>query len=690
MSNIWEFLLQTASVSLVAALLLLVKRIFDDKLSPRWQYGIWIIFALRILLPVSLTKQILLPLPLTVETWKATAEQHLFSSYSGVLEPLSLTHVIPVLTVAPNSLTDWLFLLYAAGVIAFLLRYLFSYVRLRYLLSKGTPVSAAMQSRINTVCARYNLKSCSAITVEGISSAFICGIFRPILALPSDNDTEELILLHELLHLKHKDALQNIFWCFLRSLHWCNPFLYPVFRIIENDMEALCDQRVLEHLEGEDRRIYGKLLLSMANDTYARAPGTTSISNGGKNISKRITAIVRFKKYPKGMALVSVCAALLLASPCIIGTAATYHSSDFEPLTMEELTRSMAMSRLNRCTTMAGALDTYAKGLMLNNGVYIATASPLKQQAALTDAMAANNTDAPDWEPQFYYATDDTLLYADSSRNYQIFNIFESEKNCYEALLVLPVSRLPGKNGVGYLTDENGKPFYDCYVIVPVKLYKENTAWVVEESGERLCSTKKFFDTYYFPDDSDIPWMNTTAVTGTTGNVAVATRVLYQIDNTIPATTNGLSFWSSSSSFDATPKTDATFQFAKLASYILYDCKDNSTGQYPEKSAGIRIIELDTPEDNRTVEWPEEAQMTGSASGTSNQGYSWTNREFRDNWDYRIEDISTSYFYPEELYSAKLPYGYRIEIFWDGKPVEEFMITWEDTLWNNTKLYAGQ
>ena len=41
MSNIWEFLYQTLSVSLAAAVLLAVKWLLRDKLSPRWQYAVW-------------------------------------------------------------------------------------------------------------------------------------------------------------------------------------------------------------------------------------------------------------------------------------------------------------------------------------------------------------------------------------------------------------------------------------------------------------------------------------------------------------------------------------------------------------------------------------------------------------------------------------------------------------------------
>ena len=74
MTNIWDFLLQTLSVSLTAILLWIVKRIFEDKLSPRWQYGIWSILALRILIPVQSSRYILPKLALWTEALKAMIE----------------------------------------------------------------------------------------------------------------------------------------------------------------------------------------------------------------------------------------------------------------------------------------------------------------------------------------------------------------------------------------------------------------------------------------------------------------------------------------------------------------------------------------------------------------------------------------------------------------------------------------
>ena len=51
MFDLWAFLLQTLTASGVAALLLLLKALFQDKLPPKWQFAVWSVLALMLLLP---------------------------------------------------------------------------------------------------------------------------------------------------------------------------------------------------------------------------------------------------------------------------------------------------------------------------------------------------------------------------------------------------------------------------------------------------------------------------------------------------------------------------------------------------------------------------------------------------------------------------------------------------------------
>ena len=148
MGNIWEFLLQTLTVSLAAAVLLIVKYLLADKLSPRWQYGVWGLLALRALIPAGMTRQVLLPLPVWVDMWKTAAERGLGSAYASPWSSLDAGSVLPLPSGAPESLTDWLFLVYVLGVLGWLLWKLAAYARLRLVLRRGTPASAEVSARL--------------------------------------------------------------------------------------------------------------------------------------------------------------------------------------------------------------------------------------------------------------------------------------------------------------------------------------------------------------------------------------------------------------------------------------------------------------------------------------------------------------------------------------------------------------
>lgn len=215
MVNIWEFILQSISVSLVAGLILIMKAIFKDKLSARWQYGIWFLLVLRIFIPVRADKLVLLPLGIYLEMLKTYVESGLSSAYTSHLTATEPTGVIPSITSAPQSITDILFLIYIIGIIACLCFYLLSYIKLRLILKKGNKISLENKGELQRILYENKIKRIKVVSVEGINSAFICGILSPVMVLPFGRETDEKVLLHEIMHLKRFDSLQNIFWCVL-------------------------------------------------------------------------------------------------------------------------------------------------------------------------------------------------------------------------------------------------------------------------------------------------------------------------------------------------------------------------------------------------------------------------------------------------------------------------------------------
>lgn len=475
MNNIWSFLVQTLSVSVVALLLLFIKGIMADKLSPRWQYSVWCLLALRIIIPVASNQNVFLPVPVWVEMLKTTVENNLSSAYSSAFSVSRTSMVIPFITKAPESVTDWLMIIYIIGIAVTLIKYVTSYVKLRKILKNGSEISGENVGQLNTVKLKYNLKGCKAVEVEGLTTAFVCGFFKPVLAIPKGTILDEKIVLHELLHLKYKDNLQNIFWCILRSLHWCNPLLQYAFNRIGNDIESLCDQRVLERLQGEELRDYGRILLSMANNRFARAAGTTSVSNGGKNIKRRISAIVRFKKFPKGMELVSFCIILVLLTPTVFGATSNYGDEIYNPETKIDLYRSMAYTRVESCGTVAGALDTFARGVIYRNGLCIAIASPSTEHEKIFTQMSKNE----DIRPSYYETIKDYELTncSDVADLYRIINLKKVDDESYTAYLAFYIKQFEKKE--------------EKLLFCPVKIINEN-GWRVCSTGENIVIEGQF------------------------------------------------------------------------------------------------------------------------------------------------------------------------------------------------------
>lgn len=657
MVNIWEFILQTLSVSLVAGLLLIMKAIFKDKLSSRWQYGIWFLLVLRIFLPVKAEKPVLLPFGIYLEMLKAYIEGGLGSAFTSPLTATEPTSVIPHITSAPQSITDVLFVIYVVGIIIFICFYLLSYIKLRLILKKGNEISLENKGELQRILSENKIKSIKVVSVEGINSAFICGILSPVLVLPFGRETDEKVLLHEIMHLRRLDSLQNIFWCILRCLHWCNPFMHYVFNIIGNDMEMLCDQRVLENLEGEERRDYGILLLNEVNKKYARMPGTTSVSNGGKNISRRIEAIVRFKKYPKGMALVSVCIAIILSLPCLFVSASFSADNDiYFPKTEYEYQKALVYSRINRCTTVAGAIDTYAKALMDRNGIMLLTSSPIEKH----EEIIKNLHD--------YYKTNEKIdiIIPEGGRPFTVFNLIKTDEDKYSTVLIFSTDEEDKNEGA-----DNEYHIYGDTLLVPIEIFKENNSWVVQETVERIKSKKHLSDNaseQALQLEEDAPLLFETVMKGEKGTLTTKVTSVYQTDYNIIDSEN-ISFFTEKFGYDNKVHLDADFSGCLIETTYTY----NYGGDNHEN---VEHVAMEYTADLE-AEFPEKRiYLFGNSSSSSTDGSGSCNYTVNDGeaWDRTIEDTDISSRYDYKMLMEGYESVRKLAVYVDGKLTDVFTV----------------
>lgn len=156
-----------------------------------------------------------------------------------------------------------------------------------------------------------------------VASPVTLGLWKPVIILPkdiTDRNQMKMMLHHELLHVKRKDLWVKWLYRILLCVHWFNPVLYPVGRKINADCELSCDEAVLKELTEEGKKAYGNLLLDAAERNIDLTQQTLATSFVGRiaDLKERLYGILHYKKQSRWKVLLSgcVCVAVLLLSAC--------------------------------------------------------------------------------------------------------------------------------------------------------------------------------------------------------------------------------------------------------------------------------------------------------------------------------------------------------------------------------------
>lgn len=135
--------------------------------------------------------------------------------------------------------------------------------------------------------------------LTGISSPFLMGAN---IYVPADMENEEELryaILHEECHYKHGDA----FWVVLRYLilgiFFYNPIMWLAFKYSGYDCELACDEAVMRNLQEKEIKNYGGCLLNAIEknkEMQARVLLSTNLKSNKKLIRERIENIVTKRK----------------------------------------------------------------------------------------------------------------------------------------------------------------------------------------------------------------------------------------------------------------------------------------------------------------------------------------------------------------------------------------------------------
>ena len=323
--------------SALILLVLLLRVLIKDRVSPRLRYALWGLALLRLAIPLSLWES-----PVSVMTpvaaqgayqavekipryvrdrpdgWVDIGHESGYTSIPGEIaesrEPVR--YGWPEQTEAPLpelkrqvSIRNAFLLAWLAGSVltgAFLLA-----VNLRFdhRLKKDRRTVGQYQGRW-------------VFVMESLPTPCLFGLFRPGIYLTPGlgEDEKPHVLVHEYAHFRQGDHI----WAALRglclALHWYNPLVWLAAYLSRRDCELSCDEGAVRLLGEENRVDYGRTLVGLvARRTTPRdlACCATTMTGGKSALKERIALLV---KHPRTTAVMAV----LVAAACAVFAACTF------------------------------------------------------------------------------------------------------------------------------------------------------------------------------------------------------------------------------------------------------------------------------------------------------------------------------------------------------------------------------
>ncbi len=314
-----EFMKILLSLSVSGTLLLLLilglKPLYKNRFSKRWQYYIWIVVALRFLLPFTPNTTIVGSLFEKFDTATITNEVPTSLNVpvpagtgNNKAEPIQTNREISAAAMRePFNIYVCLFFIWSALALVLFVRKVTVYQGfIQYIKAGNTEVSDIKILNLLSDCEeKLNIKTRVELSYNSlIASPIMIGFFRPEIVLPVrelEDKGLSYIFVHELTHYKQRDMFYKWLMQIVVCAHWFNPFVYLLEKEVNKSCELSCDEKVISVLNDTERREYGDTLISFlkSNNLYKSSLASVTLTEGAEQLKERLGAIMKFRKKSK-------------------------------------------------------------------------------------------------------------------------------------------------------------------------------------------------------------------------------------------------------------------------------------------------------------------------------------------------------------------------------------------------------
>lgn len=149
------------------------------------------------------------------------------------------------------------------------------------------------------------------------STPFVLGVITPRIYVPETVSEQDFpqVLAHERCHIRRWDHVWKPLAFLLLAVNWFNPVLWAAYVLLGRDMERACDEMVLKNATPAQRAAYSRALVSCA--AQPKMAAVCPLAFGEVAVKERVKNVLNYKK-PALWAVILLVVAAAIIGACLL------------------------------------------------------------------------------------------------------------------------------------------------------------------------------------------------------------------------------------------------------------------------------------------------------------------------------------------------------------------------------------
>lgn len=149
------------------------------------------------------------------------------------------------------------------------------------------------------------------------STPFVLGVLAPRIYVPETVSEQDFpqVLAHERCHIRRWDHVWKPLAFLLLAVNWFNPVLWAAYVLLGRDMERACDEMVLKNADAAQRAAYSRALVACA--AQPKMAAVCPLAFGEVAVRERVKNVLNYKK-PALWAVILLVVAAAIIGVCLL------------------------------------------------------------------------------------------------------------------------------------------------------------------------------------------------------------------------------------------------------------------------------------------------------------------------------------------------------------------------------------